>query len=157
MNIVDEICCSKFLLLPIWKTLQLIIFVRRFLFGDSPRLSSTGVAIDIKDLLQVVLASRPLTTSLHNGLGHGTDAGTLVVADHSQPLRHLVDLARLQTFHRRVDSTSTGTSTRTSVLHGAAVRCLPAGNHPRVLVQYGDHSLWGGLAGLYDRIGTEQS
>ena len=152
MNIVDEICCSKFLLLPIWKTLQLIIFVRRFLFRDSPRLSSAGVAIDIKDLLQVVLAS-----SLHNGLGHGTDAGTLVVADHSQPLRHLVDLARLQTFHRRVDSTSPGTSTRTSVLHGAAVRCLPAGNHPRVLVQYGDHSLWGGLAGLYDGIGTEQS
>ena len=152
MNIVDEICCSKFLLLPIWKTLQLIIFVRRFLFRDSPRLSSAGVAIDIKDLLQVVLAS-----SLHNGLGHGTDAGALVVADHSQPLRHLVDLARLQTFHRRVDSTSTGTSTRTSVLHGAAVRCLPAGNHPRVLVQHGDHSLWGGLAGLYDRIGTEQS
>ena len=157
MNIVDEICCSKFLLLPIWKTLQLIIFVRRFLFRDSPRLASTGVAIDIKDLLQVVLPSSPLTTSLHNGLGHGTDAGPLVVADHGQPLRHLVDLARLQTFYRRVDSTSTGTSTRTSVLHGAAVRCLPAGNHPRVLVQYGDHSLWGGLAGLYDRIGTKQS
>ena len=153
MNIVDEICCSKFLLLPIWKTLQLIIFVRRFLFRDSPRLSSAGVAIDIK----VVLASSPLTTSLHNRLGYGTDAGPLVVADHSQPLRHLVDLARLQTFHRRVDSTSPGTSTWTSILHGAAVRCLPAGNHPRVLVQYGDHSLWGGLAGLYDRIGTEQS
>ena len=157
MNIVGEICCSKFLLLPFWKTLQLIIFVRRFLFRDSPRLSSAGVAIDIKDLLQVVLASDSLTTSLHNGLGHGTDAGPLVVADHGQPLRHLVDLARLQTFHRRVDSTSTGTSTRTSILHGAAVRCLPAGNHPRVLVQHGDHSLWGGLAGLYDRIGTEQS
>ena len=133
------------------------IIVGRFLFRDSSRLSSAGVAIDIKDLLQVVLASGPLTTSLHNGLGHGTDAGPLVVADHSQPLRHLVDLARLQTFHRRVDSTSTGTSTRTSVLHGAAVRCLPAGNHPRVLVEHGDHSLWGWLAGLYDRIGTEQS
>ena len=57
------------------------------------RMSSTVVAVHIKDLLQVFDANTPLTTFLHDGLSDRADAGALAapLSNNCQPLCHLVD------------------------------------------------------------------
>ena len=67
--------------------------------GHLARMSSTVVAVHIKDLLQVFAANTPLTTFLHDGLSDRADAGALAapLSNNCQPLCHLVDPSCFQT------------------------------------------------------------
>ena len=61
--------------------------------GHLARMSSTVVAVDIKDLLQVFDANTPLMIFLYYGFSHRADAGALVapLSNNCKPFCHLVD------------------------------------------------------------------
>ena len=67
--------------------------------GHLARMSSTVVAVHIKDLLQIFDANTPLVTFLHDGLSDRADAGALAapLSNNCQPLCHLVDPSCFQT------------------------------------------------------------